>query len=130
MKITDLRNILGIFLMNFITRWSEFFSIFSGEKPTLRFMMIEHRNEKRQFSCRQNQDERTMNSPHVKRAFYSLSLCRTVATSFRHFLKFKCVFFIRQHLKEISVFKKINWILQVSGSSELLLNIFLWSSIF
>ena len=35
----------------------ENFFDFLGEKPTLRSLMFEHRNKKRQFSCRQIQDE-------------------------------------------------------------------------
>lgn len=31
---------------------------FLKKKPTLRFMLVGHRNKKRQFSCRRIQDER------------------------------------------------------------------------
>lgn len=48
--------ILIVFLLDFINGWYWIFLILFEEKPTLRFMLIEHRNEKRQFSCRQKQD--------------------------------------------------------------------------
>lgn len=51
----------------------ENFFDFLGEKPTLRSLMFEHRNKKRQFSCRQIQDEVRIR----QQAMCQCSPCRT-----------------------------------------------------
>lgn len=93
MQVRGLFSSLKLILVHLLTWWCWIFSIFFGEKPTLRSIGIEHRNKKRQFSGRQIQDEvwnrrhlMCQNSPLVSRAIYETD-GEWVAASLRQCLK-------------------------------------------